>query len=108
LDLTKTAENGQEQPSHLVLKDQRRPSIMGIEYKIKFAMPRDFNPSALLNKLPSPIDGTSIVEIYNYAVESDGFYFVDHLVSRDVASVALRLFLDEALVHSPSVQIIEP
>ncbi|UTY58953.1 hypothetical protein [Massilia sp. erpn] len=81
---------------------------MGIEYKIKFAVPGDFNPSALLKKLPSPIDRSSMVEIYNYALEPDGFYFIDHLVSRDVASVALRLFIDEALVYSPSVQIIEP
>ncbi|WP_256081056.1 hypothetical protein [Massilia sp. YIM B04103] len=80
---------------------------MGVEYKIKFAMPTDFNPSVLFNKLSSPIDRASMIEIYNYAVESDGFHFVDHLVSRDVASVALRLFIDEALIHSPFIQIIE-
>ncbi|WP_090437500.1 hypothetical protein [Duganella sp. CF458] len=81
---------------------------MGTEYKIKFAMPPDFNPSALLRKLPSPIERLAMVEIYNYAVESDGFYFVDHLVNREVASVALRLFIDEALTYSASIQIIEP
>ncbi|WP_155453104.1 hypothetical protein [Massilia eburnea] len=82
--------------------------FVGIEYKIKFVMPMDFDPSALLRKLPSPIERSAMAEIYNYAVESDGFYFVDHLVNREIASVALRLFIDEALTHSPSIQIIEP
>ena len=81
---------------------------MGIEYKIKFTMPANFDPSALLRKLPNPIELSAMAEIYNYAVEPDGFYFVDHLVNREIASVALRLFIDEALTHSPSIQIVEP
>lgn len=40
---------------------------MGIEYKIKFVMPMDFDPSALLRKLPSPIERSAMAEIYNYA-----------------------------------------
>lgn len=81
---------------------------MGIEYKIKFNVPGNFNPSALLNKLPGPIACGQIAEIYHYAIEADGFYFVDHLVNKDVAAVALRLFIDEALAHSQAIQILEP
>lgn len=81
---------------------------MGIEYKIKFAVPLDFNPSALFEKLPSPVARERMAEIYNYAIELDGFYFVDRLVNREVAAVALRVFIDEALTHAPSIQIFEP
>lgn len=80
---------------------------MGIEYKIKFAVPDSFNPAALFMKLPSPIARGPMAEIFNYAIEPDGFYFVDHLVNKDVAAVALRLFIDEALAHSPVIQILE-
>lgn len=81
---------------------------MGIEYKIKFSLPEDFDPSALFERLPSPIARGPMAEIYNYAIQPDGFYFVDHLVSQEVAAVALRLFINEALSHSQSVQISEP
>jgi hypothetical protein len=83
------------------------PRAMGVEYKIKFEVPADFNPSALFENLPSPIAPKRMEEIYNYAIEPDGFYFVDHLVNRDVASIALRRFIDEALAHAASVQITE-
>ena len=81
---------------------------MGIEYKIKFAVPTDYDPAALFQRLPSPIDRRAMAEIYNYSVEADGFYFVDHLVDRGIAAVALRSFLDEALRFSHSVEISEP
>lgn len=81
---------------------------MGIEYKIKFVLPEDFSPTGLFKKLPSPIARGPMAEIYNYAIKPDGFYFVDHLVDREVAAVALRLFIDEALSHSESIQICEP
>lgn len=80
---------------------------MGREYKIKCTIPPDFDPSALFQRLPSPIDRPMMAEIYNYAVEPDGFYFVDHLVNRNVAAVALQCFLDEALVWANSVELIE-
>ena len=44
-------------------------------------------------------------EIYNYRIEKDGFYFLDTLVDTNVASVAIRLFVDEALKYSNSVEI---
>ncbi len=81
---------------------------MGIEYKIKFCVPEGYDPSALFNKLPSPIGIPSMTEIYNFKIEQDGFYFVDHLVNNEVASVAFRLFINEALSHAESVEIIEP
>jgi hypothetical protein len=81
---------------------------MGIEYKIKFAVPPEFDPSSLFKKLPSPIARGLPAEIYNYAIAPDGFYFVDHLVNQQVASVALRKFIDEALRHAPAIEIIEP
>jgi len=80
---------------------------MGIEYKIKFTVPDDFNPSGLFEKLPSPIASGRMVEIYNYSIESDGFYFIDHLVNQEVASLALRRFIDEALLHGQSVEVVE-
>jgi len=80
---------------------------MGIEYKIKFAVPIDYEPTSLFRKLPSPIDRRAMAEIYNYSIEPDGFYFVDRLVDPAVATVALRNFLDEALRFSHSVEISE-
>lgn len=80
---------------------------MGIEYKIKVTLPEGYDPLALLNKLPSPIDRTTMTEVYNYAIEADGFYFVDHLVDDKVASVAFKRFVNEALSHAQSVEIVE-
>ncbi len=81
---------------------------MGIEYKIKFRIPQGFDASTLLRKLPSPIHRATMTEIYNYKVEQDGFYFVDHLVDDKVASVAFKQFINEALRHGSSVEIVEP
>jgi hypothetical protein len=80
---------------------------MGIEYKIKFSIPQGYDPSTLLRKLTSPIHAEKTIQIYNYAVEQDGFYFMDHLVDNKVASVALRRFVDEALSHGSSVEIVD-
>lgn len=80
---------------------------MGIEYRIKFAVPADYEPASLFQRLPSPIDQWATAEIYNYSIEPDGFYFADHLVDRAVAAIALRSFLDEALRFSHSVEISE-
>nr|WP_297354122.1 hypothetical protein [uncultured Caldimonas sp.] len=69
---------------------------MGIEYRIKFAIPADYDAGLVFQKLPSPINRAPMAEIYNYAIGADGFYFVDHLVNREVAAVAFRQFVDEA------------
>lgn len=47
-------------------------------------------------------------ELYNYRVEEDGYYLVDHLIDRSVAATALQVFLDAALSGGDAVSIIEP
>jgi hypothetical protein len=42
---------------------------------------------------------------YNYAIEPDGFYFIDHLADRTVAAVALQSLLDEALGFNDAVEL---
>lgn len=79
---------------------------MGQEYKIEWQMPKDYDPSAVLRKLPSPIS-REMTEIYNYSVEKDGFYFVDNLVDQRIAGHAMKLFVDEALTHTEEVTIRE-
>jgi len=77
---------------------------MGMEYKIKWRMPEGYDPSNVLRKLPSPIS-SQMTEIYNYAVEQDGFYFLDNLVDQTVAGHAMKIFIDEALKYSEQVSI---
>lgn len=79
---------------------------MGQEYFVKWVMPKDYSADNVLRKLPSPIskDGH---EIYNYSVNKDEFYFLDHLVDRPIAARALQVFIDEALKHSDKIQISE-
>lgn len=80
---------------------------MGIEYKIQFIVPVDYDPSILLQNLPSPVARKEMLEIYNYSIEPDGFYFIDHLVDKTTSSLALRSIIDAALAVSPSVNITE-
>lgn len=81
---------------------------MGIEYKIQFSVPENYDPTSLLQNMPSPVASKETLEIYNYSIEPDGFYFIDHLVDKQVSSHALRLLIDAALSVSVSIQIIEP
>ena len=62
----------------------------------------------MFRRLPSPIQRNPLAEIYNYKIEVDGFYFIDHLVDTQTASVALRIFIDTALGSNQSVEIFEP
>jgi hypothetical protein len=80
---------------------------MGREYKIKCVVPRNEALAAMFRRLPSPIHRGPLAEIYNYKVESDGFYFVDHLVDTKTASLALRILIDTALNSSETVEISE-
>jgi len=80
---------------------------MGREYKIKCSVPDDAGIQAMFRRLPSPIHREPLAEIYNYKVEADGFYFVDHLVDTKTASVALRVFIDAALASNPTIEISE-
>ena len=79
---------------------------MGLEYKIRWSLPKDYDPSSVLQKLPSPIS-SEMTEIYNYSVDDDGFYFLDNLVDQHVAGYAMKLFLDEALRFSDEVHVSE-
>ncbi|MBK1884035.1 hypothetical protein JIN85_16570 [Luteolibacter pohnpeiensis] len=81
---------------------------MGREYKIKCAPFKDSDLANLLHKLPSPIARPKLQEIYNYRIDNDGYYLIDHFVNRSVAAQALQLFLDAALSSSDSVSIEEP
>ena len=78
---------------------------MAKEYKIQFAVPADYNPANLFKQMPSPIHRQTMSEIYNYRIEKDGFYFVDSSVDTTMASVAFRLFIDEALKIVSSIEI---
>jgi hypothetical protein len=80
---------------------------MAKKYKIKAAVPSSFNPASLFKNMPSPIHRQTMSEIYNYRIEEDGFYFVDSLVDTKVASVAFRLFMDEALKFGNAVEVIK-
>ncbi|EHN65239.1 MULTISPECIES: hypothetical protein [Comamonas] len=80
---------------------------MGREYKIKCVVPDNYDPTALLRRLPNPSNPEVLGEVYNYAIEPDGFYFIDHLADRTVAAVALQSLLDEALRFNDAVELIQ-
>jgi len=82
-------------------------TTMGREYKIKCTVPSKVNLEAMFRRLPTPIHREPLTEIYNYKVEADGFYFIDHLVDAKTASVALRIFIDAALASSQTIEISE-
>ena len=77
---------------------------MSKEFKIKWDIPKDYNPRSLFQKLPSPIS-SNMTEIYNYRIDTDGFYFIDQGVSEERSCQALGLFINEALSHSPEVVV---
>ena len=81
---------------------------MGIEYRIRCQVPNEEGVKAMFRRLPSPIHQKPLAEIYNYKIEADGFYFVDHLVDTKTASVALRVFIDAALASNQTIEISEP
>ena len=76
------------------------------EYFIKWKQPDGYNPSVVLQQLPSPIS-RDMKEIYNYSVEPDGFNVIDRHIDSSVVGCAIKLFLDEALKYSESVEIIK-
>ncbi len=70
-------------------------------------MPDKTALAAMFRGLPSPIHRAPLAEIYNYKVEAEGFYFIDHLVDTKTASVAFRLFIDAALLANQTIEISE-
>ena len=81
---------------------------MGREYKITCTPLRNSALLQLLRKLPSPIQRPQMRDIYNYRVDNDGYYFVDHLIDRSTAAAALHLFLDAGLSSDQRITISEP
>ena len=86
----------------------QRNKHMGREYKILCKPTKGAALHQLLHKLPPPFHRPQMLELYNYRVDNDGYYLVDHLIDRSVAATALQVFLDAALSSSDSVTIIEP
>ncbi len=81
---------------------------MGREYKILCNPTEGAALQQLLLNLPPPFHRPQMQELYNYSVDEDGYYLVDHLIDRSVAAAALQIFLDAALSSAESVTIIEP
>ena len=79
---------------------------MGVEYKIKWKIPENYDPFPVLRKLPSPIS-SEMTEIYNYSVDEDGFYLLDNLVDKFVVGYVMKMFIDEALSYSEEVIVKE-
>lgn len=80
---------------------------MSREYKIKCKIPGSEELDLMFQRLPSPIHRNPLAEIYNYKIEADGFYFIDKLVDTKTASLALRMFIDAALLSNQTVEISE-
>ncbi len=76
------------------------------EYKIIFDMPKAYKSHEVLNKLPSPIS-SQMTEIYNYSVNDYGFYLLDNLVDQKTIGEAMKIFIDEALKYSKSIEVVE-
>ena len=76
------------------------------EYKIIFDMPKAYKSREVLHKLPSPISN-QMTEIYNYSVKDYGFYLLDNLVDQATVGEAMKIFIDEALKYSKSIEVVE-
>ena len=84
---------------------------MGIEYKIHFPVPEGYSTKQLQRRLP-PAETTAgmaagQMPAYHFELESDGFYFLDHLSNDAVAAQAMRVLVNEGLRFSSTVQISE-
>jgi hypothetical protein len=71
---------------------------------IKWEQPDDYNPSGVLQQLPSPIS-RDMKEIYNYSVDPKGFKIIDNQINPSVVGSTIKLFIDEALNYSDSIEI---
>ena len=75
-----------------------------IEYKIIWKQPADYNPSKILQQLPSPIS-RDMKEIYNYSIEDDKFIIKDRNIDPSIVGYVFKLFIDEALNYTDSIEI---
>ena len=80
---------------------------MGIEYKIRFPVPQGFGTEQLQHRLPASEAAPGRMPAYDFALEADGFYFIDHMGDAAVVARALRVLIDEGLRHGAAVQISE-
>jgi hypothetical protein len=86
---------------------RQKNDYMGREYKILCNPTEGAALQQLLRKLPPPFHRPQMQELYNYRVDQDGYYLVDHLIDRSVAAAALQVFLDSALSTAESVTVIQ-
>mgnify|MGYP000574236052 CR=1 FL=1 len=80
---------------------------MGREYKILCTPVKGAALQQLLHRLPPPFQRPQMHEIYNYRVDEDGYYLIDHLVDRSVAASGLQILLDAALSTGKPVTVVE-
>ena len=80
---------------------------MGIEYKIHFPVPQGFDTQAVQRRLPVVQTAPGQMPDYDFALEADGFYFIDHMGDAATVARAMRVLIDEALSVSPSIHISE-
>ena len=93
---------------HLRIGVSKLSKNMGREYKIQCTPVKGTKLAVVLRKLPSPISRPNMIEIYNFRVDDNGYYLVDHLVDRKTAATALQIFVDAALSTGREATIIEP
>jgi hypothetical protein len=79
---------------------------MGFEYKIRFAVPEGMSVDGLDSRMKAIATSHAAGTDYEYKLEADGFYFLDHVKS-PAASIAFRRLVDEALRHGSEVVIQE-
>jgi hypothetical protein len=79
---------------------------MGYEYKIRFAVPPDLTAENMVRQLPDPNTRGSEWPEYAVKLDMDGYYFLDNGRS-DVAAIAFKRLVDEALRHSDQVVVEE-
>jgi hypothetical protein len=80
---------------------------MSREYKILCKPVEGEELYTLLHGLPPPFHRPQMQELFNYSVDDDGYYFIDHLIDRSVAAVGLQMFLDAALSTDGIVTVLE-
>ena len=74
---------------------------------IDFPVPEGYGTEQLLRRLPSAQTALGQMPEYDFALEADGFYFIDHMGDATTVALALRVLIDEGLRHSTAVQISE-
>ena len=77
---------------------------MGFEYRIRFVVPAGMTKESIGRKLPDPTIPNSTWVAYDYTLDDEGIYFLDHGRS-DASSIAFRRLVDEALGHGERVVV---